>query len=232
MTYLLGKDEGVDIVKVAASVIIKDILELLVTILSLIIGMLLLVTYYSVNIIVLTAIGITMLFFALPLILIVYLSTNISVTKRLLQFIVRITARIKRKKPSGEFEEKIATQITNFHDVIMIIKKKPKSMIKPMFHHTMAWVCSIAALYLVFIALGSVAGLDKVVITNTIVSTISNQGIALSGFSTNNFKWSLPSSRNQYLLGPGFEFVGRICGFLVCVRDIFRLFPSLWIRNN
>ena len=31
MTYLLGKDEGVDIVKVAASVIIKDILELLVT---------------------------------------------------------------------------------------------------------------------------------------------------------------------------------------------------------
>jgi uncharacterized protein (TIRG00374 family) len=183
MTYLLGKDEGVDIVKVATSVIIKDILELLVTILSLIIGMLLLVTYYSVNIIVLTAIGITMLFFALPLILIVYLSTNISVTKRLLQFLVKITARIKRKKPSGEFEEKIATQITNFHDVIMIIKKKPKSMIKPMFHQTMAWVCSIAALYLVFIALGSVAGLDKVVITNTIVSTISNQGIALSGFS-------------------------------------------------
>ena len=94
--------------------------------------MLLLVMNYSINALVLTAIGITMLFFALPLILIVYLSTNISVTKRLLQFLVRITARIKRKKPSGEFEEKIATQITNFHDVIMIIKKKPKSMIKPL----------------------------------------------------------------------------------------------------
>src|SRR5512135_1802475 len=39
MTYLLGGDEGVDVVKVAASVIVKDILELLVTILSLIIGM-------------------------------------------------------------------------------------------------------------------------------------------------------------------------------------------------
>src|SRR5665647_490882 len=183
MTYLLGKDEGVDIVKVAASVIVKDILELLVTILSLLIGMVLLVTNYSINALVLTAIGITMLFFALPLILIVYLSTNISVTKRLLQFLVRITARIKRKKPSGEFEEKVATQISNFHDVIMIIKKKPKSMIKPLFHQTMAWVCSIAALYLVFVALGPIIGLDKVIITNTIVSTISNQGIALSGFS-------------------------------------------------
>ncbi len=183
MTYLLGKDEGVDIVKVAASVIVKDILELLVTILSLIIGMVLLVVFYSVNALVLTAIGITMLFFALPLVLIVYLSTNVSVTKRLLKFLVRIMAKIKRKKPSGDFEENITTQIANFHDVIMIIKKKPKSMVKPLFHQTMAWVCSIAALYLVFVALGIVTGLDKVVITNTIVSTISNQGIALSGFS-------------------------------------------------
>ena len=31
MTYLLGKDKGVDGIKVAASVIVKDILELLVT---------------------------------------------------------------------------------------------------------------------------------------------------------------------------------------------------------
>ena len=60
MTYLLGKDEGVDVVKVAASVIVKDVLELLVTILSLIIGMILLILNYSVNTLVLTAIGITM----------------------------------------------------------------------------------------------------------------------------------------------------------------------------
>src|SRR3989337_867457 len=49
MTYLLGKDKGVDIVKVAASVIVKDILELLVTLLSLMIGMVLLILNYSIN---------------------------------------------------------------------------------------------------------------------------------------------------------------------------------------
>ena len=119
----------------------------------------------------------------MPLVLIVYLSTNISVTKRLLQFLVKIIAKIKHKKPNGEFEEKIATQIANFHEVIMIIKKKPKSMVKPMIFQTMAWVCSIAALYLVFVSLGTIIGLDKIIITNTIVSTISNQGVALSGFS-------------------------------------------------
>ena len=79
--------------------------------------------------------------------------------------------------------KRLLTQIANFHEVIMIIKKKPKSMIKPMIFQTMTWICSIAALYLVFVSLGTIIGLDKIVITNTIVSTISNQGIALSGFS-------------------------------------------------
>ena len=49
-----------------------------------------------------------MLFFALPLVLIIYLSTNISLTKRLLQFLVKIEARIRHKKPSEAFEQKIA----------------------------------------------------------------------------------------------------------------------------
>ena len=90
------------------------------------------------------------MFFALPLVLIVYLSTNISVTKRLLQFLVRIMARIKHKKPSGEFEEKIATQIADFHEVIMIIKKKPKSMIKPLIlsNHDMGFqYCSVISCF-------------------------------------------------------------------------------------
>src|SRR3990172_12181978 len=183
MAYLLGRDKGVDVIKVAASVIVKNILELLVTLVSLIVGMILLILNYSIDAFILAAIGITMLFFALPLILIVYLSTNISVTKRILQFLARVIARIRHKKPSDEFEQKIATQITNFHDVIMIIKKKPKSMIKPVIFQTMTWVCSIAALFLVFVSLGTIMGLDKIMITNTIVSTISNQGVALAGFS-------------------------------------------------
>ncbi len=183
MTYLLGGDEGVDVVKVAASVIVKDILELLVTLLALIVGMFLLILNYSIDTFVLVAIGVTMAFFALPLILIVYLSTNISVTKKLLQFLVQVIAKIKHKKTDVEFGEKIVVQIANFHDVVMIIKEKPKSMVKPMIFQTMTWICSIAALYLVFISLGSFIGFDKIIITNTIVSTISNQGIALTGFS-------------------------------------------------
>src|SRR4030042_5690958 len=49
MTYLLSRDKGVDGVKVAASVIVKNVLELLVTVLSLVIGMILLISNYSID---------------------------------------------------------------------------------------------------------------------------------------------------------------------------------------
>jgi uncharacterized protein (TIRG00374 family) len=111
------------------------------------------------------------------------LSTNISVTKRLLQFLVRIIARIKHKKPSDVFEQKIATQIANFHEVIMIIKKEPKSMIKPTIFQMMAWVFEVVGLYLVFVSLGEIIGLDKIIITHTIIGYLSHQGVALAGFS-------------------------------------------------
>src|SRR4030067_2848500 len=115
-----------------------------------------------------------MMFFALPLILIVYLSTNISVTKRLLQFLVRVIARIKHKKPSDVFEQKIATQIADFHEVMMIIKKEPKSMIKPIIFQMMAWVFEVVGFYFVFVSLGTIIGLDKIIITHTIIGNLSH----------------------------------------------------------
>jgi len=183
VTYLLSRDKGVDIIKVAASVIVKDIIELLVIFMSLIVGIILLVLNYSINSFILVAVGITMVFLALPLILIVYLSTNISVTKKLLNFVVKLIEKIKHTKSDESFERNIAAQITNFHDVIMIIKNKPKSMIKPIIFQTMGWACDIAALFLVFTSLGTIVGFDKIIITNTIVGNITSQGVALAGFS-------------------------------------------------
>jgi uncharacterized protein (TIRG00374 family) len=183
VTYLLSRDKGVDIIKVAASVIVKDIIELLVIFMSLIVGIILLVLNYSINSFILVAVGITMVFLALPLILIVYLSTNISITTKLLNFVVKLIEKIKHTKSDESFERNIATQITNFHDVIMIIKNKPKSMIKPIIFQTMGWVCDITALFLVFTSLGTIVGFDKIIITNTIVGNITSQGVALAGFS-------------------------------------------------
>ena len=180
MTYLLSKDKGVDGPKALASIIIKDVLELAVVLGSLIIGMILLVLNYSVNSFLLIAVGITLVFLALPLILIIYLSTNVSATKRLLQLLVGAIGKI-RKKPFDSTD--LEGKITDFHDGIMSMKTYPKAMIKPIVYQTMTWIFEILALFFVFVALGSAIGVDKIVITNTVVSNIRGQGLALAGFS-------------------------------------------------
>ena len=180
MTYLLSRDEGVDGAKVLASIIVKDVLELIVILGSLIVGMVFLVLNYSINSLLLIAIGITLAFLALPLFLIIYLSTNVSATKKLLRALVGAVAKI-RKKP---FETtQLENKITDFHDGIMSIKSNPKAMVKPIIFQTVAWVFEILALFFVFVALGSQITADKILITNTVVSTIRDQGVVLAGFS-------------------------------------------------
>jgi hypothetical protein len=90
---------------------------------------------------------------------------------------------MSHRKPNSEFENKLEKQITDFHEVIMIMKNKPKTMIKPMFYQVMAYVFDILALFFVFVALGSTVGLNKILITNSIVNNIRSQGVALAGFS-------------------------------------------------
>ncbi len=180
ITYLISKDKGVDGSKAFASIIIKDVLELVVVLGSLIVGMILLVLNYSVNSVLLIAIGLTLVFLALPLFLIIYLSTNVSATKKLLQVVVKLVARVKAKPfNSADLESKI----TDFHDGIMSMKNHPRAMVKPLVFQTITWIFDIIALFVVFVALGSMVGVDRIVITNTIVNNIRGQGVALAGFS-------------------------------------------------
>jgi uncharacterized protein (TIRG00374 family) len=213
MTYLISKDRGVAGSKAFASIIIKDVLELVVVLGSLIVGMILLVLNYSIDSVLLIAIGLTLVFLALPLFLIIYLSTNVSATKRLLQVVVRLVARV-RDKPfdSADLESKI----TDFHDGIMSMKNHPRAMVKPLVFQTITWIFDIIALFVVFVALGSMVGVDKVVITNTIVNNIRGQGVALAGFS------QIISSQLYQVLG--------IDSALADASSLLAGFANFWFR--
>jgi hypothetical protein len=65
----------------------------------------------------------------------------------------------------------------------MIMKNKPRTMIKPVFYQIMAWVFDILALFFVFVALRTTVGADKILITNSIVNNVRSQGVALAGFA-------------------------------------------------
>jgi uncharacterized protein (TIRG00374 family) len=214
--YLLSRDKGVDGVKAAASMIIKDILELLVVFVSLIIGIVLLILNYAIGGVLLFLIGVTMVFLLLPLVLVVYLSTNVSVTKRLLRFLVRAVAKIRHRKPNDKFENKLEEQITDFHDVIMIMRNKPGTMIRPVFYQIMTWVFDILALFFVFVALGTTVGVDKILITNSIVNNVRGQGVALAGIS------QIVSSQLYEILGINLS--------LAQASSLLSGFANFWFR--
>jgi uncharacterized protein (TIRG00374 family) len=183
-TYLLAKDQDVSGSKAAASIIIKDILELVVILGSLIVGIVLLAVNYAVNSLVMMAIGLTMVLLALPLVLIVYFSMNIGATESVLRTIESVFAKVRRTETSNTaLQKKVHNQIKEFQGGMMIMKNNPKAMIKPVIAQTIAWVFEVLSFFLVFLAIGSAIGIDKVVIANTIVSNVQGQGIALAGVS-------------------------------------------------
>lgn len=183
-TYLLTKEKDVNGSKAVASIVIKDVLELVVVLGSLVIGIALLALNYSVNSLVLTAIGVTMVFLALPLILLVYLSVNVSASEKVLAILERVMGRVKGKDyDSGALQEKVHSQIKEFREGVLSIKTNPKAMVRPIIFQTFTWVFEVLAFYFVFLALGAFIGIDKIVITNTIVSNVQGQGVALAGVS-------------------------------------------------
>lgn len=183
-TYLLTKDKDVNGSKAVASIVIKDVLELVVILGSLVVGIVLLTFNYTVNSVVMTAIGVTMILLALPLVLIVYLSINATAAEKLIRVIERVSGKIKGKSSSSAaLQEKVHSQITEFREGVLSIKRNPRGMVKPMIFQTFNWVFEVLGFFLVFLAIGSFIGIDKVVITNTIVSNVQGQGVALAGIS-------------------------------------------------
>ncbi len=217
ITYLLSKDKNVEGAKAAASIIIKDVLELFVVLGSLIVGIVLLAVNYSVSSTLMFAVGVTLVFLATPLLLIIYLSTNVAATKKLLSAVESLIAKIKGKQATAAvLEDKINRQLTDFHEGIMSIKTNPKSMAKPIFYQTMTWIFDVLALFTVFVALGSVVGLDKVIITNTVVGNLQSQGVALAGVS-------------QIVSSELYTGLGIATGFAIA-SSLLAGFASFWFK--
>ncbi len=182
-TYLLYKEDGVHGAKATAAIVIKDVLELFFSLGAAIIGVVLLLSFYSISGILMTAVTITLLFLSLPLILLIYLAMNMKAATKLMNGIYKIVRKIKGEQTGKSLQKKLKVQIQEFHDGIVSMRHNPKGMIKPTIYQLMSGILSALVLLLVFYALGEFIGFDKVLITNTIVSNIQVQGVMLAGFS-------------------------------------------------
>ena len=142
---------------------------------------------------------------------------NVGATEKLLRIIEGVSAKIKGKEfKSAALKEKVHSQITEFRDGIISIKKNPKAVVKPIVFQSLAWFFEVLSLFMVFIALGSFIGIDKVIITNSIVANVQGQGVALAGLS-------------QIVSGGLYEALGITAGIAVA-SSLLAGFTGFWFK--
>jgi len=182
--YLLAKDPKVDPGKTAASIVIKNILELSITLGALITGLILLVWNYSLEVWILISFGTTMILLALPLIIVISLSVNVRATKRFVGFLRRIFYSPKRGRGKEEgFDAKVEKALNEYHEGLRTMKTKPASLVRPLIFQILAWTFDVFTLFLIFASISYIVSPDKVLIVNTITGNLQVQGFAFAGFT-------------------------------------------------
>ncbi len=215
--YLFAKNNGADGAKTAASIIIKNIFELIVTLAALITGTVLLALNYSLDNSIIIAIGAMMVLLSLPLIITLYVSLNVNRSKRLLSLAHWFMRLIKGKQAdSPDADSKLKSILTDFHDGIMTMKTNARGMLKPALYQAMAWVFDIMTLFLIFASIGYIVSPDKIIITNEIAVNLQVQGFAMAGFA------QVVSSTLYTLLG--------ITPLISMTSSLLSAFPTFWFK--
>ncbi len=183
--YLLVKDTHADTGRTAASIVIKNILELAVTLGALVSGLVFLFLNYSLDGWVLVSFGTIMILLALPLIIVIFLSMHLGAARRLVVFLRRTFLSAKRGRVGNDdsFDAKLEKTLLEYHDGLRTMKTNPKSMFSPIVFQIMAWAFDILTLFLIFYSIGYFAFPDKIIIVNSIVGNLQVQGFAFAGFT-------------------------------------------------
>jgi uncharacterized protein (TIRG00374 family) len=182
--YLLSRDPNVDGGKVASSIVIKNVLELLLTLSISVLGLILLALNYTLGGGVLLTVGVTMLLLTAPLIIIIYFSINVDATKKVLRALKRLAAFIRRQPSNMEaFEARLEKPLKDYRAGLTTLRKNTKALIQPIIFQIAAWSFDLLALFFIFVSIGYNVPVDKVIITNTIAANIQTQGVALAGFA-------------------------------------------------
>jgi uncharacterized protein (TIRG00374 family) len=217
MAYLLSRDPKIDGGRTAASIVMKNVLELLIVLGVSFLGLILLALNYTLEGGVLVTIGTVMLLLTLPLVVIIYLSMNLQATKRVLGAFKRLYAFIRRRPADIEdFEKRIDKTLKKYKEGITTLKTNPKSLFQTVFFQTIAWSFDIIALFLIFASIGYIAPADKIIITNIISVNLQTQGVALAGFA------QVVSSSVYTILG--------ISPLLSAASTLLAGFASFWFK--
>jgi len=155
--YLMSKESGGNSGKVVASVVSHRILATSVTIASLIIGSTYFAIYYKPPTLILELVAIVAACSAISIGLLSYLSMRREATEKIVNWFIKLLARISRGRWKFErLKESAMKTLSTFHEGIVTLSENPKGLILPLVFSIFAWVLDILIAVLVFLSLGPI----------------------------------------------------------------------------
>lgn len=183
--YLMSKESGENAGKVVASVVGHRFLSGVVTFGGFIIGSVYFVLKYQPSLLVLEFIGIVAISSTVSLSLMLYLSTKRQVTKRIVNWLINLLARLSRRRwKLANWMSSAERMLNAFHDGIATLSVRPRGLVLPIFFAIVAWFFDVIIAVLVFYSLGSFGvkiSLSAIVIIYSIIVGLQTIPIGIPG---------------------------------------------------
>jgi glycosyltransferase 2 family protein len=215
-TYFFSKSQSENAGKVGASVIGQKLMTMTITVVTFSVGLILVLFNYALPASAMASIIVFLALWFVSLFLIYYVSVKPKVTNALLQFCIRVGLFFRKNWNPDGFKHKIQDTLETFHEGVLELKAKPKTLVLPSVFSVLSWMFDIGVMFLVFTALGYSVPVDKVLIVYTISGTLQAVGIGIFGV-------------NEIVMIASFRALGLPDGLSVSVTLLTRA-VTLWFR--
>lgn len=177
--YLMSKNTKENAGKIVASVVSHKILSIAITLSGLIIGSAFFILKYEPAELVVNFITIVAVCTAVSLALLLYLCSEERITKKIIDWVIRLLVRIFRGRwQLTRLRSKAKKMLRDFYQGIAVLGRRPKGLILPAIFSIAAWFFDLLITVLVFVSLGEYGiSLSAIVIVYSI--SIAIQAIPL-----------------------------------------------------
>jgi len=180
--YLMSKNSNVNSGKVVASIVSHRILSMTVTLGGLIISSVFFIVRYRPPGLVLNFIILTVSCTALSIILLGYLSVREETTRKIVNWVISLAARISRGRwELTSLRSKAQKMLEAFHQGIDILTRNPRALAWPVIFSMTAWFFHVLAFFLVFISIDYELSLSAIVLVYSISVSLSGIPIGVPG---------------------------------------------------
>lgn len=176
--YLMSKNSNVNSGKVVASIVSHRILSMTITLGGLIISSVFFVLKYNPPELILYFIMTIASCTALSIVLLGYLSVRKQTTRKIVNWVINLAARISRGRLElTSLRSKAQKMLKAFHQGIDILTRNPKALAGPVVFSIASWSLHVLVYFLVFTSIGFEIPLSAMIIVYSI--TVSLQTIPL-----------------------------------------------------